>query len=87
LQGTGGHVARELLRDRKCQINRFRVEPVGSWRLGIRVHALQASAAQAALASRDTSVETLCAELGVSKPTIYRNVRPNGELTEQEKGC
>jgi DNA invertase Pin-like site-specific DNA recombinase len=36
--------------------------------------------AQAALASRDASVSALCAELGVSKTALYRNLTPDGQL-------
>jgi hypothetical protein len=32
--------------------------------------------------NRDTSIAELCSELGVTKPTLYRNVTPIGELTE-----
>jgi hypothetical protein len=35
--------------------------------------------------NRDISVEALCSELGVTKPTLYRNVTPNGELTDAGK--
>jgi DNA invertase Pin-like site-specific DNA recombinase len=38
--------------------------------------------AQAAMKNRDCSVSDLCAELGISKPTLYRNLTPTGELTE-----
>lgn len=38
--------------------------------------------AQAAMASRDTKVGALCAELGVTRQTLYRFVAPNGELRE-----
>ena len=41
--------------------------------------------AQAALAAKDTSVADLCAELGVSKTTMYRNLTPDGQLTENGK--
>lgn len=41
--------------------------------------------AQAALAAKDTSVADLCAELGVSKTTMYRNLTPDGQLTESGK--
>jgi DNA invertase Pin-like site-specific DNA recombinase len=36
--------------------------------------------AMAAMASRDTKVGELCAELGVTRQTLYRHVGPNGEL-------
>lgn len=38
--------------------------------------------AQSAMKSRDCSVAELCAELGITKPTLYRNITPTGELTE-----
>jgi DNA invertase Pin-like site-specific DNA recombinase len=38
--------------------------------------------AQAALASRDTTVGALCDELGVSKTALYRNLTPDGQLRE-----
>jgi DNA invertase Pin-like site-specific DNA recombinase len=38
--------------------------------------------AQAAMRNRDCSVAELCAELGITKPTLYRNLTPAGELTE-----
>src|ERR1700716_833808 len=41
--------------------------------------------AQAALASRDTSVAVLCEELKVSKTTLYRNLTADGQLTENGK--
>ena len=36
--------------------------------------------AQAAMAKRDTKVGDLCAELGVTRQTLYRFVGPKGEL-------
>jgi DNA invertase Pin-like site-specific DNA recombinase len=36
--------------------------------------------AMAAMASRDTKVGELCAELGVTRQTLYRHVGPKGEL-------
>lgn len=36
--------------------------------------------AQAAMAARDTAVAELCAELGVSRQTLYRHVGPDGAL-------
>jgi DNA invertase Pin-like site-specific DNA recombinase len=38
--------------------------------------------AQAAMKYRDTSIAALCEELGISKPTLYRNLTPAGELTQ-----
>ena len=40
----------------------------------------QVRMAQAAMASRDTSVSDLCKELGVTPVTLYRYVDPNGNL-------
>jgi DNA invertase Pin-like site-specific DNA recombinase len=37
--------------------------------------------AQAAMATRDTVVSELCAELGVSRSTLYKHVTPSGGLT------
>jgi len=37
--------------------------------------------AQAAMANRDTAVADLCAELGVSRSTLYKHVDPKGSLT------
>jgi len=42
----------------------------------------QVRMAQAAMASRDTSVSELCKELGVRPVTLYRYVDPNGNLRE-----
>lgn len=42
----------------------------------------QVRLAQAAMASRDTSVAVLAAELGVKPVTLYRYVGPNGDLRE-----
>lgn len=36
--------------------------------------------AQAAMAKRETNVGNLCAELGVTRQTLYRFVGPKGEL-------
>ena len=36
--------------------------------------------ATAAMASRDTKVAELCAELGITRQTLYRHVGPKGEL-------
>ncbi len=41
--------------------------------------------AQAALAHRDTSAQTLCEELEISRTTLYRHVTPGGELTNEGK--
>jgi hypothetical protein len=34
--------------------------------------------AQAAMANRDTKVGDLCAELGITRQTLYRHVDPKG---------
>ena len=36
--------------------------------------------AAAAMAERDTSAGQLCAELGISRQTLYRYVSPTGQL-------
>ena len=36
--------------------------------------------AQAAMGKPETSVAELCAELGVTRQTLYRHVTPSGEL-------
>jgi len=38
--------------------------------------------AEAAMKSRDTSVTSLCKELGVSVMTLYRYISPEGKLRE-----
>ena len=45
----------------------------------------QVRMAQAAMASRDTSVSELCKELGVTPVTLYRYVDPNGNLRDHGK--
>tara|TARA_E500000178_G_C16730437_1_gene621344 strand:+ start:167 stop:532 length:366 start_codon:yes stop_codon:yes gene_type:complete len=45
----------------------------------------QVRMAQAAMASRDTSVSDLCKELGVKPVTLYRYVDPNGNLRDYGK--
>jgi len=42
----------------------------------------QVRLAQVAMQNRDTSVGELCKELGITRPTLYRYVGPNGELRE-----
>jgi len=42
----------------------------------------QVRLAQATMQNRDTSVGELCKELGITRPTLYRYVGPNGELRE-----
>ena len=39
--------------------------------------------AQAAMADRATNVQDLCTELGVSRPTLYRHISPEGTLRER----
>ena len=54
-------------------------------RKGGRAFALtraQVRLAQAAMANRDTSVMTLCRELGVQRATLYRYVGPDGTLRD-----
>lgn len=36
--------------------------------------------AMASMGKADTKVSDLCAELGVTRQTLYRHVSPNGEL-------
>ncbi len=38
--------------------------------------------AQAAMANRDTSVEDLCKEMGITRTTLYRYVDEKGSLRE-----
>jgi hypothetical protein len=40
----------------------------------------QVRLAQAAMGQRETKVEELCAELGVTRQTLYRHVAPDGSL-------
>jgi DNA invertase Pin-like site-specific DNA recombinase len=42
----------------------------------------QVRLAQASMKNRDTSVDELCKELGITRPTLYRYIGPNGELRE-----
>ena len=42
----------------------------------------QVRLAQAAMPKRDTSVSELCAELGVTRATLYRYISPKGELRD-----
>ena len=42
----------------------------------------QVRLAQASMKNRDTSVSELCKELGITRPTLYRYVTPDGELRE-----
>ena len=41
--------------------------------------------AQAAMGKKETKVSDLCAELGVTRTTLYRYVGPKGELREHGK--
>ena len=45
----------------------------------------QVRLAQAAIGKRETNIGELCAELGVSAPTLYRYVAPDGTLREYGK--
>jgi DNA invertase Pin-like site-specific DNA recombinase len=45
-----------------------------------RLTKAQVRLAMVAMASRDTSVSALCAELGVTRATLYRYVAPDGSL-------
>jgi DNA invertase Pin-like site-specific DNA recombinase len=45
----------------------------------------QVRLAQAAMRHRDTKVSELCAELGVTRVTLYRYVSPSGDLREHGK--
>lgn len=57
-------------------------------RVGGRKHALskaQVRTAQAAMGQPETVVVDLCKELGVSRPTLYRYVGPDGQLRERGK--
>jgi len=42
----------------------------------------QVRLAQASMKNRDTSVSELCKEIGITRPTLYRYVTPDGELRE-----
>ncbi len=46
---------------------------------------LQLISAQAAMRDRNTNVDELCFELGISKPTLYRYISPEGELRDSAK--
>jgi len=57
-------------------------------RKGGRTFALskaQVRLAQAAMSSKDTRVNELCKELGVTRATLYRYVSPEGQLREYGK--
>ena len=45
----------------------------------------QVRLAEASMKSRDTSVNELCKELGITRPTLYRYIAPDGELRELGK--
>lgn len=45
----------------------------------------QVKFAQAAMSNRETSVQELCGELGITRAALYRYVGPNGELREHGK--
>jgi len=42
----------------------------------------QVRLAQASMKNRDTSVSELCKEIGITRPTLYMYVTPDGELRE-----
>ena len=42
----------------------------------------QVRLAEASMKNRDTSVRELCKELGITRPTLYKYVGPNGELRD-----
>lgn len=44
--------------------------------------AAQVRMAQAAMGKKETHVGTLCKELGITRPTLYRYVGPDGQLRE-----
>ncbi len=71
---------RELIRERtKAGLDAARARG----RKGGRKFAMtkaQVRLAQAAMGKKETRVGDLCKELGVSRPTLYRYVGPNGEL-------
>lgn len=73
---------RELIRERtKAGLDAARARG----RKGGRKFALtkaQVRLAQASMGKKETCVEDLCKELGVSRPTLYRYVGPNGELRD-----
>ena len=57
-------------------------------RKGGRKHVMTKAKVRLAIASMkepDTKVSELCLELGVSRPTLYRYVGPNGELRDAGK--
>lgn len=45
----------------------------------------QVRLAQAAMRNRDTKISELCAELGVTRVTLYRYISPSGDLREHGK--
>ena len=45
----------------------------------------QVRLAQAAMGNRETVVSDLCKELGITKPTLYRYVAPDGSLRDHGK--
>ena len=42
----------------------------------------QVRLAEASMKNRDTSVSELCKELGITRPTLYRYIAPDGQLRE-----
>jgi len=45
----------------------------------------QVRLAQAAMGNKETRVNELCRELGITKPTLYRYVGPDGKLRDYGK--
>ncbi|MCP4473358.1 MAG: recombinase family protein [Gammaproteobacteria bacterium] len=57
-------------------------------RKGGRKHSLtksQIRLAQAAMGKKETVVSHLCQELGITRPTLYRYIAPDGTLRDQSK--
>ena len=76
---------RDLIRERTMAgLEAARARGRKGWRKFALTKA-QVRLAQAAMASRDTSVSALAAELGVKPVTLYRYVDANGNLREHGK--
>ena len=52
---------------------------------GSATPASQKRPARVAMAQRDTSVSALCTQLGIKPVSLYRYVRPQGQLREQSQ--
>ena len=77
---------RELIRERTRA--GLAAAQAGSGRKGGRKFGLtkaQVRLAQAAMGKKETKVSELCAELGVTRVTLYRYVGPEGELREHAR--